>query len=163
MGRCSARYHRTGKLVQLTPLGVGLSYYPLSPCRIVDTRNTASPNLPISSPVASTLNQGVSTFNYSSQGGNASGCGIPTDANAAFFNFVAVNPNGSGFLQAWPFANSIPTASVLNYANTSGLNVVNGIVLPICNSSTSTCAKDLNVQANQSSVQLVMDVVGYFK
>lgn len=91
------------------------------------------------------------------------GCGIPTYAEDIFSNFVAVNPSGSGFFQAWPSGASIPTASVLNYANASGLNIANGIVLPVCDPSTATCTKDLNVQANQSSIQLVVDVVGYFK
>lgn len=90
-------------------------------------------------------------------------CSIPTDAKAVFFNIVAVNPTGSGFLQAWPFGAEIPTASVLNYATTPGLNIPNGIILSICDPSIATCSKDLNVQANQSSIQLVLDVVGYFK
>ncbi len=153
----------TGQLVQLTPLGIGLSYYPLAPCRIVDTRNTATPNLPIASPVAYKVNQGGSTFNYSSQGGNASGCGIPTDAEAVFFNFVAVNSSGPGFLRAWPSGTTIPTASVLNYASANGLNIANGLVIPVCNPNTATCTSDLSLQADQATTQLVIDVVGYFK
>ncbi|MBC7880943.1 MAG: hypothetical protein H7Y37_06365 [Anaerolineae bacterium] len=140
-----------------------LGFYPISACRIVDTRNTASSNLPIGSPVTYTVNQGGATFDYSSQGGSASGCGIPTDAKAVFFNFVAVNAAGSGHLQAWPFGTFIPTASVLNYANAPGLNIANGIVLPVCDPSAATCTKDLNLQANQSTIKLVVDVVGYFK
>jgi hypothetical protein len=67
------------------------------------------------------------------------------------------------YLQVGPVASPIPTASVLNYANVPNLNVANGIILPICNPLTASCANDLNVQANQASVQLVVDVVGYFK
>ncbi|MBC7880733.1 MAG: hypothetical protein H7Y37_05310 [Anaerolineae bacterium] len=141
----------------------GLSYYPLSPCRIVDTRNTATPNLPVGNPTAFLVNSGDTAFNYSAQGGNASGCGIPKDAKAVFFNFVAVGPTSPGDLQAWPFGTAIPTASVLNYATASGLNIANGIILPVCDLSAVICSKDLNVQANQSSAQLVLDVVGYFK
>jgi uncharacterized repeat protein (TIGR03803 family) len=148
--------------VGLSPLHSGLSYYPLSPCRIIDTRNTGT-NLPINTPVAFKINSNGSSGSYSSQGGNASGCGIPTDAKAIFFNFVAVNAVGSGFLQAWPFGSSIPTASVLNYVNAPGLNIANGIVLPVCDPSIATCTNDLNIQANQSSTQLVVDAVGYFK
>jgi WD40 repeat protein len=154
-------YFSNAELYDLT--SVSLSYYPLPSCRIVDTRNTASSNLPIGSPVTYTVNQGGATFDYSSQGGSASGCGIPTDAKAVFFNFVAVNAVGSGHLQAWPFGTSIPTASVLNYANAPGLNIANGIVLAVCDPSATTCSKDLNVQANQSTIKLVVDVVGYFK
>ncbi|MBC7882110.1 MAG: hypothetical protein H7Y37_12350 [Anaerolineae bacterium] len=153
----------TGKLVQLTPFGVGLSYYPVSPCRIVDTRNTATPNLPIGSPVAYKVNQGGPTFNYSAQGGNASGCGISADAKAVFFNFVAVNSAEPGFLRAWSYGTTIPTASVLNYANVNGLNIANGLVIPVCNPNTATCSSDLSLQADQATTQLVIDVVGYFK
>jgi uncharacterized repeat protein (TIGR03803 family) len=144
-------------------LSLGLNYYPISPCRIVDTRNTASPNLPIGSPVTYKVNSGGPTFNYSSQGGSASGCDIPSTAKAIFFNFVAVSPSGSGHFQAWPYGSSIPTASVLNYANAPGLNIANGIALPVCDPSVATCTQDLNVQANQHTIQLVVDVVGYFK
>jgi hypothetical protein len=139
-----------------------LSYYTLPACRIVDTRNTGTLNLPIGSPIAYKVNQGGSAFDYSSQGGSVSGCGIPADAKAVFFNFVAVNASGSGYLQAWPVGSPIPTASVLNYANVPNLNIANGII-PVCNPLTASCTNDLNVQANQASVQLVMDIVGYFK
>jgi kumamolisin len=140
-----------------------LRFYPLPSCRIVDTRNTSVPNLPVGTPTAFVVNGGGSTFNYASQGGSAIGCGIPTDAKAVFFNFVAVNVSGSGFFQAWPSGSAIPTASVLNYANVPNLNIANGIVLPICDSTKTTCTKDLSVQANQASMQLVVDVGGYFK
>jgi hypothetical protein len=141
----------------------GNQFYPVLPCRIADTRKIATQNLPIGSPTAFVVNTGGLAYNYSSQGGSASGCGIPNDAKAVFFNFVAVNPTSSGFLQAWPFGTAIPTASVLNYAAIPNFNIANGIILPVCNPSTAVCSKDLNVQANQSSVQLVIDAVGYFK
>ncbi len=140
-----------------------LSYYPLPACRIIDTRNTSIPNLSVGSPTPFVVNSGGSTTNYTTQGGSPSGCGLPSDAKAVFFNFVAVNPNSSGYLQAWPFGTSVPTASVLNYANVSNLDIANGIILPVCNPSITTCTKDLNIQANQGSIQLVADVVGYFK
>ncbi len=141
----------------------GLRFYPVSPCRIIDTRSTATPTLAPGVQTSFVVNSGGPTFNYSSQGGNSAGCGIPSDAKAVFFNFVAVNATGSGFFQAWPFGGAVPTASVLNYASVAGLNIANGIILPVCNPATVTCTKDLNVQANQSSIQLVVDAVGYTK
>jgi N-acetylneuraminic acid mutarotase len=138
-----------------------LSYFSLPPCRIVDTRKTTSPSFSAGSKVAYKVNGPA--FDYSSQGGSALGCGIPTDAKAVFFNFVAVNASGPGFLQAWPVGSSIPTASVLNYANVPNLNIANGVILPVCDPLTTSCNNDLNIQANQASVQLVIDVVGYFK
>jgi N-acetylneuraminic acid mutarotase len=151
----------SAELYSSTP--ASLSYYSLTACRIVDTRKTASPSLPIGTPVSFVVNAGGSAFNYSSQGGSATGCGIPTDAKAVFFNFVAVNATGSGNLQAWPFGTLIPNASVLNYANLPELDIANGIVLPVCDPLTISCTSDLNVRANQSTAKLVIDVVGYFK
>ncbi len=157
----STLYNTLVNTTTITPSS--LRFYPLSPCRIIDTRNTSSPNLPVGSPTAFVVNSGGSAYNYAFQGGNASGCGLPTDTKAVFFNFVAVNVLGSGFFQAWPFGGSIPTASVLNYASVPNLNIANGLVLPVCDPSTATCTKDLSVQANQASMQLVVDVLGYFK
>jgi large repetitive protein len=141
----------------------GYRFFAVSPCRIIDTRSTSTPFLAPSILAAFTVNSGGTTFNYSPQGGSATGCAIPTDAKAVFFNFVAVAPTGSGFFQAWPFGSPIPTASVLNYTSFPGLNIANSIALPTCDPSLATCTKDLNVQANQSTIQLVVDVVGYFK
>ncbi len=153
----------TSFTVSAGTVATGYRFYPVAPCRIVDTRNTSIPTLSANVPTSLVVNGGGPSFNYSAQGGSASGCGIPSDAKAVFLNFVAVSPGGSGYFQAWPFGTSIPTASVLNYANAPGLNIANGIVLPVCDPTTSTCIKDLNVQANQASIKLVLDVVGYFK
>ncbi|MBC7881457.1 MAG: matrixin family metalloprotease [Anaerolineae bacterium] len=140
-----------------------LSYFPIQGCRLVDTRNSSAGALGAGETRAFVIHSGGANFNYAAQGGSSSGCGIPADAKAVFFNFVTVAPSGSGDLQAWPFGTSVPTASVLNYAQVSGLNIANGLVLPVCNPAAITCTKDLNVQANQSSMQLVIDAVGYFK
>ncbi len=139
----------------------GYHFYPVSPCRILDTRATFSPELFADGQAEFIVHSRGEAFDYSAQGGNPSGCGMPTDAKAVFFNFTAINATGSGYLQAWPVGSPKPTASVLNYA--SDLNIANGIILPVCNTSTTTCAKDLNLLANQASTQLVIDVVGYFK
>jgi hypothetical protein len=90
-------------------------------------------------------------------------CGTPKDAKAVVFNFVAVDPSGSGYLQARPIDSPIPTANILNYANVPDLNIANGIILPVYDLLTATYTNDLNVQANQASIQLVVDMVGHFK
>ncbi len=138
----------------------GLLFTPIAPCRIVDTRS-AGGILANGVPRAITVNAGGPTANYGGQGGTTSGCGIPTDAKSVFFNFVVVTPTSSGFFQAWPVGTTIPTASISNFANVSGLNIANGIAVPVC--STSCTSGDLNVQVNQADAQLVVDVVGYFK
>jgi hypothetical protein len=141
----------------------GLLFTPIAPCRIVDTRSGGG-ILTNGVPRAITVNAGGPTANYSAQGGTSSGCGLPTDAKSVFFNFVVVSPTASGFFQAWPVGTATPTASISNFANVSGLNIANGIAVPVCNPSTASCtAGDLNVLVNQANAQLVVDVVGYFK
>jgi Galactose oxidase, central domain/Kelch motif len=157
------KYLNSVELFDLAAASTSFRFFPLAPCRIVDTRQTATPTLTASTATSFVVNSVGLTGSYSAQGGSASGCNLPTNAKAVFFNFVAVNATGSGFFQAWPFGSPIPTASVLNYANVQNLNLANGIVLPVCDPATATCTKDLNVQANQADIQLVVDVVGYFK
>jgi hypothetical protein len=138
----------------------GLLYTPITPCRIVDTR-LAGATLVNGVPRAFKVNAGGPTTNYSGQGGSSTGCGIPTDAKSVFFNFVAVSPTFSGNLQAWPVGTTIPTASTVNFTSFPGLDIANGIAVPVC---TASCSSgDLNVQVNNANAQLVVDVVGYFK
>jgi CubicO group peptidase (beta-lactamase class C family) len=96
-------------------------------------------------------------------------CGLPFPAaKAAVLNFIAVGPAGAGDLRAWPWDSSSPAppnASVLNYAAVAGLNVANGIVVPLCNTSTATsnlCSKDLFLRPDVSATHVVIDVLGYF-
>jgi hypothetical protein len=139
----------------------GLTFFPVNPCRIVDTR-VAGGILQAGISRTFVVNRGGSTFNYGSQGGTTSGCGLPTTAKAAFFNFTVVTPTAPGFLRAWPFGSSLPNASISNFANLTGLNIANGIAVPVCNPASTTCSTDLNVQVDQGNAQLVVDVVGYF-
>src|SRR5262249_48366624 len=100
---------------------------------------------------------------YSGQGGLAGSCGIPFGpATAVFVNLVAVSPAGPGDLRAFPFPAAAPLASVLNYANVPGLAIANGIVLPICDPTVSSCTFDFTIQADVNATHLVADVMGYF-
>jgi hypothetical protein len=139
-----------------------LVYTPVTPCRLIDTR-LAGGTL-----AAGTVRDfKVTGSGHQGQGGNVAGCGVPAGrATAAVINFVAVNPVGPGNLRAWAYAEPPvppPTASILNYASVAGLNIANGIPVPICDPSLTTCSFDLRVQADTSNTHLVGDVVGYFE
>ena len=140
-----------------------LVYTPLTPCRIFDSRpgsgvqgagtGPLAPGTPVSLDVA---------------GGAAASCAVPFPAaKAAVLNIIAVSPAGAGNLRAWPWdlANPPPpNASVINYSNLPGLNIANGLLVPICNISTSTagnCSDDLFLRADVSSTHVVIDVFGY--
>jgi len=138
-----------------------LIFVPVSPCRIVDTR-LAGGAIAANS-MRSFLVTGSTGFE--GQGGKAGGCGIPQGAMtplaaAVVINFVAVGPQGAGDLRAWAYAQPKPLAAVLNYANVPGLNIANGIVVPIAG--TSDQPDDLSVSTDVSGTHLVADVTGYF-
>jgi hypothetical protein len=117
----------------------GLNFFPLTPCRLVDTRFAASGftgPLLAGQPTAFTL-----------QGG----CGLPASAQAYSLN-VTVQPVGPlGFLTMFP-GGLPPNASTLNSLN--GLIVANAAIVPHLNGAVSALASD--------PTQLVIDTNGYF-
>lgn len=138
-----------------------LVFVPVQPCRIIDTRLAGGPL------VAGTMRnfQVTGSASLAGQGGNASGCGIPQGstlplAAAVAINFIAVGPAGAGDLRAWAFGQPQPLASIINYAAVSGLNIANGVIVPIAG--TASAAADLSVIADVSGTHLVADVTGYF-
>jgi hypothetical protein len=134
--------------------GKDLVFTPVAPCRAIDTRAAGgrlTAGVARDFDVAGTL---------SGQGG-AADCLIPFGpATAVVINIVAVDPLGAGNLAAWTFGGAVPTASVINYR--AGVNIANGLVLPVCNPAGGSCAHDLTIQANVSDAHLVADVMGYF-
>jgi hypothetical protein len=155
-------------LSALPAVGQGLSgkllYVAIQPCRIVDTR-IAGGMLAANS--SRTFNV-VGATPYGSQGGNASGCGLPgfmggrPQVQAAMLNVIAVGATGAGDLRAWPSDQGIPNASILNYGKSgalAGLNIANGLAVPVRQDSQGA---DISVQADVSGTHLVVDVVGYF-
>jgi hypothetical protein len=153
----SAWGQTAGPILTLGDLGSDLVFSPVAPCRIIDTRlagGSIAGNTQRSFVVG-----GVSDFE--AQGGNPGGCAIPEGAAAVIVNFVAVGPAGPGDLRAWAFGGPTPNASVLNYAPVPGLNIANGVIVPLC--SPGPCALDLTVQADVSATDLVADVLGFYR
>ncbi|HEX9185930.1 MAG TPA: hypothetical protein VGB87_02580, partial [Vicinamibacteria bacterium] len=140
----------------------GSVFVPLAPCRIVDTRLAGGPLVP--GTPRSFVVGGANPTLFGAQGGNTSGCSVPAGtATAAFVNVVAVSPAGPGNLQAWAYSTpptAPPLSSIINY---SAPNVANGVTVPLCDPAATTCTYDVLVQANNSAVQVVADVLGYFR
>ncbi len=82
----------------------GLAFYPITPCRLVDTRNPAGP---LGGPILA--GQATRTFPLLS-----STCNVPPSAQAYSLNFTALPTNGLGFLTAWAAGQPQPTPSILN-------------------------------------------------
>src|SRR5205807_7928057 len=69
------------------PTSGGLSFYNVTPCRVVDTRNA---------PGSPPFNGGIAVDV------GASGCGAPVNAKAHVLNATVVPPGPLGFLTLWP-------------------------------------------------------------
>ena len=121
------------------------SYYTLTPCRLIDTRN---PPGPLGGPP---LDAGVDrTFQVT---GN---CGIPSNATAVFLNATIVAPTATGNLRIYPAGTLFPTVSSLNYAagQVRGNNGVYAL----------NASGQFTMRCSQASgtANVVVDLVGYF-
>jgi hypothetical protein len=128
-----------------------LSFFSVTPCRIVDTRGptgvTGGPALAADR-----------TRHFPIRGL----CGIPSTARAAVFNFTAIQPAENGNLAVFPYGNPVPLTSVLNY-NAGEFAIANGAIVPIA-ASTFDLSVYVNVAIGSTApVHLVIDVTGYFE
>ena len=114
----------------------GLSFYPMTPCRVLDTRQPAG-----SQPITS-LDVAVTS----------SACGIPASAQADVFSVTVVPPGGLGYLTLWPQGQTQPLVSTLNALD--GAVTSNLAIVPTTNGSISVFASN--------PTHLVMDIPGYF-
>jgi hypothetical protein len=130
-----------------------LVYTPVTPCRIVDTRNAGG----IIAANATRSFDVDNTTSFASQGGFAGPCGIPFNvASAVSMNITVTQPAGAGFLTAWAVGSSQPLASIINFA--AGETVANSTVVPVLPG----VGNDFNVFAGVSASHVVIDVLGYF-
>jgi hypothetical protein len=142
---------------QLGSLTQDLVFFPVAPCRLLDTRFGtglyAGPKAP-GTEVAFSVNDSLAV-----QGGLAAGCGIPgVDPPALSVVVTAVPTNtGQGNLRTYPTGGTIPTASVVNYQG--GVVVASGTITQSC----TACTDELTVR-NQGAgtTHIVVDVTGYF-
>lgn len=141
---------------QLGNQSTDLTYTPVTPCRIIDTRNAGGVL------AAGTTHgfKGWSTTNYASQGGAAtSNCNIPanTDTAAIVVNFTVVTPSTGGYITAYPSDVVQPLAASLNFnaADVKGNNAILKL------NQTGVGVTHLNIYTT-STTHLVADVVGYY-
>ena len=121
---------------------VPLQFVPVTPCRVVDTRN---PNGPFGGP---TLQGGTERDFAIPQGA----CNIPANAAAYSFN-VAVVPQGRlSFLTAWPTGQSQPVVSTINS---------DGRVKSVAAIVPSGTGGSVSVYASNTT-DVILDINGYF-
>jgi hypothetical protein len=143
----------TSPVATFQPSPAQTAFVPITPCRVVDTRNSTAGKVAAGSTRAFHV-RGATGF--TAQGGKSVGCGIPATATAVSFSMTATQTAGSGYLRAWPYGYAQPTATLLNYPATSG-GITSGAVVQLGGG-----AYDLNVEAFGHATHVVIDVTGYY-
>ncbi len=124
-----------------TPGSGTYQFYPLTPCRIVDTRNGQD---------GGTLQAGMER-DYLIAGK----CGVPSNAAAYSFNVTVLPTQGSlDYLTVWPQGGSRPVVSTLN--DNTGTTVANAAIVPAGSNSTTA------FYPHNHNTDLLLDVDGYF-
>ncbi len=119
------------------------AFYPLSPCRVADTRGPAGPFGGPSLAAGQSRDFAVPS----------SPCGIPSAATAYSLNATVVPAGYLGFLSAWPAGQPQPNVSTLN--SWTGKVVANAALVPAgSNGSISLYASN--------PTDVVLDINGYF-
>ena len=126
------------------PGGAGaLSFYPLAPCRVADTRNAAGPFGGPEMAAGTTRSFTIP----------ASACYVPSNAVAYAVNVTVVPDTILEYLTAWPAGSPRPNASTLN--SWDGSIVANAALVPAGTNG----AIDIYVTDN---TQVILDINGYF-
>lgn len=119
------------------------SYYAVTPCRLVDTRNA---NAPLGGPALVANQERLFVI-----GGQ---CGIPATATAVALNVAVTATGGAGFATVWPDAAALPATSTINFA--AGQARANNTVVRLGPSG------GLRVVAT-TATHVIIDVTGYFR
>jgi hypothetical protein len=128
--------------VDLAP-GRGGGFYTVTPCRVLDTRQSA--------PLLSGVPRQIDVA--------ASGCGIPAAARAVAANLTAVTPSGGGHLVVYP--GNYPVPGTTNVGFNAGATRAAFSVLPLATDGTGTLAAQATLH-DSGSVHMILDVSGYF-
>jgi hypothetical protein len=122
-----------------------LAFYPLTPCRLADTRNAGNPGVQIGGPALA--RDETRTLPIQS-----TACGIPANAQAYSLNFAAL-PTGPLVMTAWPSGESQPLAASVNAVVITP--TANAVIVP------AGANGSINVWTS-GPADLVIDVNGYF-
>ncbi len=126
------------------PGGAGaLSFYPVTPCRVADTRNATGP---FGGPE---LAAGT-TRSFALPAG---ACYVPSNAVAYALNVTVVPDTTLTYLTAWPAGSSRPNASTLN--SWDGSVVANAAIVPAGTNGA------IDIYATDNT-QVILDINGYF-
>lgn len=136
-------------LSAVVPLGVQAyvppNFFTLSPCRVLDTRNTT--------PLVSGVARSIALA--------AAACGVPATARAISANLSVTTPSGSGLVVLYPGNYPRPGTQSMNFG--SGQTRTNNIVIELASDGTATLNAEATMTASGGTVQFILDVNGYFE
>ena len=121
----------------------GLRFVPVTPCRVMDTRNAAGP---FGGPAIA----GGTTRNVSIP---QSACSIPATAQAYSLNITVVPPGPLTYLSIWPAGEAQPVVSTLN--SYDGRIVANAAIVP------AGTGGAISVYVSNTT-EVIIDIDGYF-
>ncbi|HXY42020.1 MAG TPA: hypothetical protein VEQ10_20255 [Vicinamibacteria bacterium] len=124
-------------------------FYPVTPCRVADTRKPAAPNGGPALAANATRDFPV-----------AGACGVPATASAVALNITVVDATATGDLRVYPAGGSLPSASTINFpvsrakANNADVRLsADGKISVKCDMA----------QASTGHANFLIDVTGYFQ
>ena len=126
--------------------GSTLAFYPLTPCRVADTRSSSYPQ-GLGAPFLPGLQQRDFPIL------NATSCNIPSSAAAYSLNFSVVPHGPLGYLTVWPTGQSRPLVSTLT--DIPGTVIANAAIVP------AGSGGDVAVYPGNDT-DVIIDINGYF-
>jgi uncharacterized repeat protein (TIGR03803 family) len=126
--------------------GSTLAFYPLTPCRIADTRNSSFPQ-----GLGPPFLPGQQERDFPIL--NATSCNIPASAAAYSLNFSVVPHGGLGYMTVWPTGQTRPLVSTLN--DVPGTIIANAAIVP------AGTTGDVSVFPSNDT-DVIIDINGYF-
>jgi hypothetical protein len=132
-------------------------FVPITPCRVVDTRQVANGLVQANSIKSFDVNGAT----LAAQGGNAAGCpAIPFGITAVAANVTVTGGTrtsaGLPYLKAWPAGAAEPSASVINFDTVS--DIANGLTLAV----SPGASNKLSVKPELASTHVLIDILGYY-
>jgi hypothetical protein len=128
------------------PNGSELAFYPVTPCRIADTRTSQGKTGAFGPP-------SLQPYTGRDFPVTASACGIPPTALAYSVNMTVVPQGRLDFLSAWPASKPFPAVSTLN--SPDGSTIANAAIIP------AGANGAITVTAGNAT-DFILDINGYF-
>jgi len=134
-----------------TAAGGPYQFYPITPCRLVDTRGAVGTNGGPALVSWTTRNFQVNQL-----------CGVPLTAQSVALNAAVLSPSAPGFLTVWPYSPTWTWPGTSNINVVAGVSIANGCLVGLTTGS-------LNISAIYGSGQssdhtdLIIDVTGYYQ